>query len=677
MSVPVRPASGPVNGNALLAALSASAAYALWPAQWSYSLPSALAALGARRSALGAVAAVPAGLKAGRLMLKDYRLRRNLARAAEASTDHGTGREATWPEIVARGMDNPASGNFLGLHAGAQPVFAPSKTPFSLIEMPPGVGKTVTLVIGSILHQARLGKSLFIPDVKTELAPMLIAALKAMGVEVWCINPAKAHLALCGDTEINLYEAVIDAVHAPDAFRQDAVKLALDLAELHLPEQPGGADKNVYFRNGARRCIGIGILSQAMLDPARCTPSDAFALLNEPKAFRARLVKLRFEITRLFKDDPVAEFLKTEAANMLDRFEHNEENAASFLEGATQAVLAFNQGGRMAGCGRTATHTIATLRKRQIAVFVMSPLSHARDFAPVVSLLNHSLLEVCKRDPAGHPVHIVGEEALNYRFADIVSDMETMRGLKVSADFYVQSFSGLIKKYGRDAAASIDAYADVKVYSGLNSFERARHVSDMLAEATIRRQDYSFKAEAGEINVSSREQGRRVMTPDEILAMPRGEAWVFVRGLRPLRLTMVDYGRIAPWRDEVAANPLEGARLRGAPLFGIRYPARAAGAASARHVLEGVHAPAKARPARRRRRVWPVRLRHLLWLPQVLALWSIGPLDVALPHLRTAYSYTGPESLPFYRACDYVGPHPRTLRPANGRCPLVAFFGAN
>lgn len=665
MSVPVRAKPAPVNRAAFIAALSASGAWAFWPS--AYDGVFSYVAAG-----LCAAVAIPTSIRAAVLYGRDYILRRNLARANEASTDHGTAREATWAELAARMMHDPASGNFLGLYEGRFPAFAPPRTPFCMIEMPPGVGKTVNYVIPSILHQARLGKSLFIPDVKTELAPMLVDALCAMGVEVWCLNPAKAHIDLCGDTELNLYQPVLDACHSAGAFRADTIKIALDLAELHLPE-PKGCDQNVYFRNGSRRCLAIAILSQALLDSARCTPSDVFALLNDPARFRKRLVVLYYEIERLFEGDPVAAFLKTEAANLLDRFQHNEENAASFLEGATQTLLSFNQGGRMAGYGRTATQSIATLRKRQVVLFVISPLSHARDFAPVVTLLNYGLMEAAKRDPSGHPLHIVGEEALNYRFNDLASDMETMRGLNLSADFYIQSFAGLERKLGNDAAASVESYCDVKIYAGLTSYARARHVSDMLAEATIRKQDYSFGYDAADISVSSKELARRVMTADEILAMPRNEAWVFVRGMRPMRVTMTHYGTVTPWRDEVAANPLEASALRGDEAFRIVYPATNDG----RPVIEGVTYPKPDAGKKRRRFIAPVRLRHLLWVPPLAALWLVDPLSWGTPHLRVSATYSGTAAHRFYRRCDYVGLHPRAVYPPDGRCPLVAVLSAN
>ncbi len=671
MSVPVRAKPGPVNRTAFVAALAASAAWWLWPSAGDGAFHHAAAGL-------CSAVAIPAAIKAAMLLARDYALRRNLARTEEASTDHGTAREAQWDELVARAMDDPASGNFLGLYGAALPTFAPPRTPFSLVEMPPGVGKTIYLVIASILHQARLGKSLFIPDVKTELAPMLVGALRALGIEVWCVNPARTHFELCGDTEINLYQPVLDACHGEGVFRRDAIKLALDLADLHLPE-PADGDRNIYFRNGSRRCIGIGILSQALLDPARCTPSDVFALLNDPAIFKRRLVMLYYEAERRLPGDVIAAFLKTEAANLLDRFRNNAENAAAFLEGATQRLLTFNQGGRMAGYGRTATQSIATLRKRQIVLFVMAPLSHARDFAPVVSLINYGLMEAAKRDPAGHPLHIVGEEALNYRFNDLASDLETMRGLRLSADFYIQSYAGLERKLGREAAASVESYCDVKIYAGLTSYARAKHVSDMLAEATIRRQDYSYGADATDISVSSRELARRVMTADEILAMARNEAWVFVRGLRPLRLTMTHYGTVSPWRGEVAANPLEGTALDGEQAFHIDYPLTQDGKPNptGKPVIEGVTYPAGKKAEKKRRFVAPVRLRHLLWLPPLAALWLADLRSTGTPHLRLTATYADVAGQRFYRRCDYAGFHSRTIHPGDGHCPLILFLPPN
>lgn len=562
MSVSVKPATAPINLAASVATLTGLAAWWLWPESGGAWQPSFAAWL------LGSTAFVSTSVTAS-LLVKDYRLRRDLAKSRNVSQNHGTARQATWAEIVARDMHRPESGNLLGLFDGTYPVFAPPRTPFSLVEAPPGVGKTVAFVIPSILHRALLGSSLFIPDPKNELAPMLAPVLRQLGFDVWCVNPAGRHRDICPDTELNLYQGILDALYGDEDARSDTIKIASDLAELHLPEE--GDARNRYFRNGSRRCIVVAILILALTDPARCTPSDAFTLMADPWTFLERITFVRESLDTGRKDDPVVAYLKGEAGNLIYRHKKNEENFASFIEGATQTLLAFNSGGRLAGYGREAVHNIAEMRHRQVITFVMSPLSHTRDFAPMVSLLNQGLLEACKRDPAGHPVHIVGEEALNYRFADLASDMETMRGLKVSMDLYIQSFAGLTRKYGQQAAASIASYCDVMVYAGLTSFDRAKQVSDMLAEGTIRTQDYSYQAVVKQIGVSSRETGRRLATADEVLAMPRDQAWVFVRGMRPLQLTMVPHWSVAPWSGWTLDNPIEGPRPRTRPLFTIEY----------------------------------------------------------------------------------------------------------
>lgn len=223
------------------------------------------------------------GLRGIQLAIKDYRLRRKKADADKVSDDFGSAREARWEEIVAAGMHDPNSGPLLGMHKITRmPVFMPRR-PFFLREGPPGTGKSVTGVIPEILHRARLGQSLFIPDVKGELAPMLSESLRQMGKTVWCVDPADP-----ASTHINPYQPVIDACRSSDSFRKDASKLAHDLADLHLPEE-GSDEKNKYFRNGSRRCLSIIILSQALLYPQRCTPAAVFEILNNPKLFEQRL----------------------------------------------------------------------------------------------------------------------------------------------------------------------------------------------------------------------------------------------------------------------------------------------------------------------------------------------------------------------------------------------------
>lgn len=562
MTIKIKTKTTPINRQLFAASLFGAATWALWPEAgdvWPKQFFFGV-------SAFGTFVGFAGGLDA---IVKDYQLRRNIEQSEQVSDDHGSSDESTWEDILKQHMDDPNSGNLLGLYKGQLPIFAPPKAPFSLIEMPPGAGKTSCYVVGSVLHQAKLGKSIFVADPKQELGPMLIPALRDLGIECWAIDPTGNYADSIGTIELNPYQLLLDAVYADDDSRLDAIKFASDYATLHLPGRPD--DKNSYFTRGSQRAIALQILIDALIDPVNCIPTGTYIGLNDPRGFIERLQFVRNNLDIGDPNDPLIIHVKSEAANFLHRAAKNEENFASFLEGATQRLIPFSPGGRLGGYGRTSMHNIAELRERQVALFSMTPLSHIREFSPKTSLLIDNLIAACKRHPTGHLVHIVAEEALNYRFNDLASNLEVMRGLGMTMDIYIQSFAGLERQYGKETAAAIESYCDVRVYAGLNSYARAKHVSDMLSETTLRKQDYAYQAEANEIRISSGEFGRHFRKTNEILAQERGKAWVFVRGMQPMELTMAHFSQVSPWRDWVRPSPGESAPVHGEPYFHIEY----------------------------------------------------------------------------------------------------------
>lgn len=541
--------SGPINGTLLAASTLAAIALVSKPAgtgeilQW-----------GAH--GLSALASAALYLKGIKLLVKDFRLRSDLAISQRVTSDHGTAREATPEERAARGMDDPRNGQLFGTDMEGRPIFRPARTPWTLIEAPPGVGKSISLSIPSVPHFAKLGYSVVVPDVKDELSVMLSEGLRQQGIEVLSINPARRFMEVTGNVEINLYQSLLDAVYS-ETHWQDAIKIAADYAALHYPISK--EEKNPYFANGSRRAILVALLYLALVDPSNCNPTGVYKLIADPQAFLAACEKLQ-NLETSKPNDPVLEVAKLEARNMLNRAQFNAENFASFLEGAGQLLISFNPAGYLGSYGSNAVFNLSAIRDRPIVIFIQVPLSHQREFSVFVSLITYNIMAICKARPNGHPIHIVADEALNFRMHDLVSDMETMRGLGVSADIYIQGFDGLVRNYGKDAAAAIESYTDIKVFAG-PSYARAKHVSDQLAEETIRKQDASYRTTLDELNLSSREMGRRLMTPDEVMAMPKDQAWMFVRNLRPIRLQMLSYAEVSPWRDWVAPSPITGTRL--------------------------------------------------------------------------------------------------------------------
>lgn len=553
----------PVNRAMIAACGLFTLSYVSWPGLGGDGLQIGFSVLSAGLSAV----LIGRSIKALR---RDYRQRLAVAISELPSDDYGSARQSTREECAARGMNSHEHGELFGLDDNGNPVWRPRNAFMTLVTIPPGGGKTIYFVIGSILHRAMLGYSVVVPDVKADLAPMLVRWLRLLGKEVWCINPANLHLDRTGNVEVGLYQPIIDAVYGEKDQRKLAMKLAADYAALHHPMT--NEEKNPYFAYGSKRVIVVAILLCCYLDPADCTPTAVYRLLADPAPFLALCRKIQ-KFQNVAGDDTVLEDLKREARNLLHRAAKNEENFASFLEGASQKFLSFAPSGMLGDYGAGAIHSLSSIRDRQIIVFVMTPLSAMREFADTISLINHAIVSAVKAKPDGHPLHIVGEEALQYRFADLVSDLETLRQFRVTIDLYIQSQAGLERHYGKTAAAAINAYADIRIYASLNDLTEAKHVSAMLSNATIQRQDISYQDTVKDVGIAGREIARPMMTPDEVLSsMPKNSAWMFVNGMHPKRLTMLSYAQVAPFNQWVDPSPITGTRLHAKTVLTVNYP---------------------------------------------------------------------------------------------------------
>ena len=561
-SLVIRPKIGPVNRPMIMAGVLAVGAYTLWPnagSPWEFhTMPIAML--------MGTTSMTITGIKR---LIRDFELRRNLAVTKRVTCDHGSARQATAAERTKARMDSH-QGDLLGLDDDGNPVFSPADAVVKLVDMGPGIGKTSCLVINSIFNQALNGKSVLVFDPKCELAVMLTKGLQSLGVEVWWSNPTGQYLKFTGDVELNPYQALLDAVYAEDSRRKDAPGIAADYAATHYPAESD--TQNPYFNFGSRRVIGFSALSEAIINPAGCTPTAVYNLVADPSAFIKRLKFVASKLEGLNPDDTLISYLKTEARGLLTLAKTNDENLGAFLEGASQRLLPYSPAGHLGHYGTKATHSISEMRDRRIVNFVITCLSHMREFAAQNALSNHNVIAACKAKPDGHPLHICAEEALNFKIPELASSIETLRGLGVTIDIFIQSFAGLEKVYGKDTAQAIESMADVRMYAGTNSGQRAKYLSDMLSDTTVRKSDYSYATALQDINVANGEIARPLQKTNEILATERGRAWLFVRGMNPMSVRLVPYSNVHPFRDLVGNSPLTGTRLYGETLVTINYP---------------------------------------------------------------------------------------------------------
>ena len=568
MTIEVKSKPRPINANLLGSSIFGGSAWFAWQATgevWQWGVVAGFCGLTSAALAKAGVTHI----------IEDYKVRLHIKQSRKVSEDHGDAKVESFEGRDARGMHKLLT-TIAGLVDGV-PIGPPEDNIFTGVLAPPGVGKTSRISLSEVIHQALLGKSQLIIDVKCDMGPMLIPALRRLGFDVMVINPARKHIKKCGATPINLYQPVLDAVYAKDEMRLDASKLANDHAHMHVPTKVSQDQGNtLFFTNGTKRAIATAILVLALTDPANCTPTGAFNLLNDSKLFIKTLKDFRDHFEALEEGDRLVGFVKSEANNLMIHAESDGENRyiETFLEGATQALHPFNESGRLANFGSDAVRKISEMRSKQVIVFVMSPLSHKREFAPFNSMINQAVMTACKYVPDGHPIHIVGEEMLAYDYTDLTGDMETLREYRVSGTFYFQSLAGLEKKLGKEGVKAFLAYCDTFIAAGVSSPDESKLLSELLSEATIKKQNYSMSAIAAKVDVSSQELGKRLMTDSQIRRMGKSQAWMLCRGMNPILFDLLPdgWGSVDPWCDWIGPHPIHGTKLPRKPLFKIKYP---------------------------------------------------------------------------------------------------------
>ena len=67
-----------------------------------------------------------------------------------------------------------------------------------------------------------------------------------------------------------------------------------------------------------------------------------------------------------------------------------------------------------------------------------------------------------------------------------------------------------------------------------------------------------------------------------------------------------------------------------------------------------------------------VRPMKMIWVPVLAALFGFTVL-IGSAHPLTTYRYHGDYDHKIYERCDYVGRHPHSTYPTDGKCPWFVF----
>ena len=197
------------------------------------------------------------------------------------------------------------------------------------------------------------------------------------------------------------------------------------------------------------------------------------------------------------------------------------------------------------------------LRQGKMTVYLVLPPEHQRAQSPLLRMWIGSLLRAVVRGglQERNKVHFVLDEAASLGHMEALDDaVDKYRGYGVRLQFYFQSVSQLRKSFpdGQDQTLLSNVS---QVFFGINDLPTAEYVSNRLGEETIvvrsggtstgrsqqgSNQGTSYSSSTN-ANDNWAQQGRKLLKPDEILALSDWTAITFTPGVPPIWTNRIRY----------------------------------------------------------------------------------------------------------------------------------------
>lgn len=561
-------------------------------------------------------------------------------------------------ERIASGMREP-KGRLLGTTLDGKPAFLPpQKIAFQTILGAQGTAKTTSQVIASaIMTPVLSGKSLFINDVKKEIIPQVIEALKALGFEVLCVNIGGGAQDICPGSEVPPFELAIDAYYSDDPeFHQLTNTFIRGYAAIAVEIRSD--EKTPFFGENGQKAFHAFFVFLLVYEPDNITPTRVLEIASDLELVVHCLERLKAHRSK--PGDTVIEDGQRGASTLLDMHKDTPKYLPQFLNKIILGLSCYDATGPLAHFGKNAIGRISDMRKKQLIFASMIPLAHLNDLKAHISFLAFNFFGSAKAFPQGHSIHGLIDEFQALNIPGYAKETLTMRGLKVSSENYIQSYSALEESVGPHQAKVIVEQSDMVQALSFSSYEEAKRFSDAIGKRTVRKTNASINGadfETVGFNFSDHEEP--LFTPTELLALPRDEQFVKFRGLRPDHLKKIPYWDVDGLKQLVADNPLEGPPPKTKPKLGLKIATD--GIKLLWHSKPDGFRKAKAAALNKER---VLRFSSFLWLYAWAAILLASGFEIAkpIPHVYFEKTATG---------CKYLSARGDWVIKTAGRCPPI------
>ena len=436
---------------------------------------------------------------------------------------HGSARFANRKELkkLERGKEQEDAGLLIGRnpHTGRLLHY---DGPAHLITLAPTrAGKGVGTVIPNLLAAKR---SVLVIDPKGENARIAGEARRRFGT-VHVLDPF----------EVSGHPSA--AYNPLDRLTPDSLDLGEDAASLTeaLVMDPPGQVTEAHWNEEAKAILG-GLIMFCVCHEDRDRRSLATVreyLTLPPEKLRALL--------ELMQDSDEAGGLIARAAN---RFLGKADREAASVLSNAQRHTHFLDSPRIAKCLARSDFAFSDLRHRVTSVFLVLPPNRMDAYSRWLRLLVSQALQDIARDAEAlttttgaqnasqrlnsPALFLLDEFAALGRLEAVERAMGLMAGYGLQLWPILQDMSQLRDLYGERAGTFI-ANAGVQQVFGVNDFETAKWLSQMIGQETAGFQTDSFKPGDGP-SFSNNLTGRDLLTPDEIMQLPPDRQLLRVQG---------------------------------------------------------------------------------------------------------------------------------------------------
>jgi type IV secretion system protein VirD4 len=422
-----------------------------------------------------------------------------------------------------------------------------------------GSGKTTSAVMPALFSEVASSsrRAILALDNKNELAIQIVPMLIQMGLKVAVIDDMNVCPELAEyRISLNLFGAAV-ATHRRDP--RDTIFATEPLTAALIPDPTDGDEKNKYFREWPKKLITFGVECLLNRDADLTTPSAVCALLSDS------------DMLTSFADIEAEEgsgALCATTKSILEMCGH--EHWPQHLDEAQRSLRLFAKGRRLHEVGSEATHSHFDLIQDKYVVFVIGPMAHMERLGSYYAMTMLGFFDAFYAG-AG-PLLVLADEFTNCPLkSTLCHGLTTIRCFGGAVQMFAQSRSEIERKFGRLETQTIEDNCVVRRWLSF-SFEEAERVSKAMGEQHAVASSLGSDGDGMKTNINLSLIKQRHMSPADLMAMPKGQQLVHIKGLGFFLAPTVAQNQISPYCDLIAPNPMEGGRLPPDPKITLTTP---------------------------------------------------------------------------------------------------------